>query len=140
MPRNLMKIPSVIFDRLKSFDQDDVVAATVKQLRPENVATYAHLGLALNASTLETPPPALPKPTAGKFSKANLEGMEKVRKDLPKYGNAFSFLAESWGSGSYHLVTQTRQVYPRDFYPPKQVNLTVDLLGPVDEVPDPEPG
>ncbi|MDP3495483.1 MAG: hypothetical protein Q8R82_20435 [Hyphomonadaceae bacterium] len=128
MPRNLLKIPSVIFDRLKSFDQDDVVAATVKQLRPEDVATYAHLGLALNAGTLETPPPAVPKPTAGKFSKANLVGMEKVRKDLPKYGKDFIFLAESWGSGSYHLVTQTRQVYPRDFYPPKQVNLTVDLL------------
>lgn len=128
MPRNLLKIPSVIVDRLKSFDQDDVVAATVKQLRPEDVATYAHLGLALSAGTLETPPPAPPKPAAGKFSMANLVGMEKVRKDLPKYGKDFSFLAESWGSGSYHLVTQTRQVYPRDFYPPKQVNLTVDLL------------
>lgn len=40
----------------------------------------------------------------------------------------YGFYAPSWGSSSYHYVSWTRDVYPREFLPPKQVNLTTELL------------
>lgn len=128
MKRNLLKIPAAILERVRTFDQDDVVAATVKLIRPEDVSGYAKLGLMLNGGELETPPPAPPDPNAGRYSNANLFGLEKVRKDLPKITKEFGFWAPSWGSGSHHYVSHDREVYQRDFYPPKEVELSVEVV------------
>jgi len=128
MKRNLLKIPLAILDRIRSFDQDDVVAATVKLLRPQDVPDYGHLGLAIADGALTAPEPGPPPPSSGKYSTANLYGMEKVRRDLPKEPKEFGFWAPSWGSGSYHWVSHTRDVYRRDFYPPKEVNLSIEVL------------
>lgn len=128
MKRNLLKIPPAVLERIQTFDQDDVVAATVKLLRPQDVEAYAKLGLSLNEDELHTPPPSPPDATAGRYSHANLYGLEKVRRDLPKTMKEFGFWAPSWGSGSYHYVSHDREVYHRDFYPPKEVELSVELL------------
>lgn len=129
MKRNLLKIPGAILDRLKTFDQDDVVAATVKLLQPDDIAAYAGLGLVANGDALTAPDPALPNPEAGKYSRANMFGMEKVRRDLPKITKDLGFMAPSWGSGSSHWVSIDREVYIRDFYPPKEVTLSIMVLG-----------
>ncbi len=129
MKRNLLKVPAAILDRLKTFDQDDVVAATVKLLQPDEVVAYSGLGLLFKGEELTAPDPVLPNPEAGKYSRANMFGMEKVRRDLPKITKDFGFMAPSWGSGSYHWVSVEREVYIRDFYPPKEVTLSIELLG-----------
>lgn len=128
MPKNLLKVPKGIVQRLATFDQDDVVAATVKLLLPADVARYPHLGLSLNDDSLSFPEPQPPNPSAGRYSNANLYGMEKVRKDLPKITKSYGFWAPSWGSGSYHYVSHDREVYIREVYPPKQVNLSIALV------------
>jgi len=128
MTRNLLKIPRAILDRLNTFGQDDVVAATVKLLQSDDIAPYAKLGLVLNGEALTAPDPLLPNPEAGKYSRANMFGMEKVRRDLPKVTKDFGFMAPSWGSGSYHWVSIDREVYIRDFYPPKEVALSITVL------------
>lgn len=128
MKKNLLKVPSVIMDRLKAFDQDDVVAATVKLIAANDVQRYAHLGLAIGTNGLNLPEPRPPQPEAGRYSNANLFGMERVRKDLPKTKKTFGFWAPSWNSGSYHYVSHDREVYHRDVFPPKQVDLSVSLL------------
>ena len=129
MKRNLLKVPGAILDRLATFDQDDVVAAKVKLLQPDDIAAYADLGLVLNGDELTAPDPALPNPATGKYSRANMFGMDKVRRDLPKITKDFGFMAPSWGSGSYHWVSIDREVYLRDFYPPKEVTLSIVVLG-----------
>lgn len=128
MPKNLFKIPKGIVQRLTNFDQDDVVAATVKLLQPADIARYAHLGLTLDDCNLGFPEAQPPNPSAGRYSNANLYGMEKVRKDLPKIRKSYGHWAPSWGSGSYHYVSHDRDVYIRDVYPPKQVNLSIELV------------
>lgn len=128
MKRNLLKIPPTILERIRTFDQDDVLAATVKSIRPEEVSSYAKLGISLTGDTLNTPPPAPPDPRAGRYSSANLFGWDKVRKDLPKITKEFGFWAPSWGSGSYHYVSHEREVYQRDFFPPKEVDLSVEMV------------
>ena len=128
MPKNLLKIPRSILQRLATFDQDDVVAATVKLVMPADIVRYERLGLLLHNDTLEIPDPQPPNPSAGRYSNANLFGMEKVRRDLPKITKSYGFWAPSWGSGSYHYVSHDREVYIRDVYPPKEVNLSIALV------------
>ena len=128
MPKNLLRVPQAILQRLTTFDQDDVVAATVKLVLPADIDRYAHLGLSLVDDNLGIPDPQPPSPSAGRYSNANLYGMEKVRKDLPKIRKTYGFWAPSWGSGSYHYVSHDREVYIREIYPPKQVNLSIALV------------
>lgn len=128
MKRNLLKIPHAILERIQTFDQDDVVAATVKLITPGDVPAYAKLGITLTEGALTTPTPAPPDPRAGRYSHANLFGLEKIRRDLPKVTKNFGFYAPSWGSGSYHWVSHDREVYQRDFYPPKEVDLSISVV------------
>ena len=119
MPRNLLRIPQRILERLNSFDQDDVVAATVKLVAPGDITNFAPLGLAIVDGTLQMRNPAPPPASAGKYSHANLFGREKIRKDLPMEKKEYGFYAPSWGSGHHHYVSWTRDVYVREFLPPK---------------------
>ena len=128
MPKNLLRIPGSILQRLATFDQDDVVAATVKLILPADIARFTHLGLSIEEGILNHPEPQPPPPSAGRYSNANLYGMEKVRRDLPKVTKSYGFWAPSWGSGSYHYISHDREVYIREVYPPKQVNLSISLV------------
>jgi hypothetical protein len=128
MPKNLLKVPGIILQRLATFEQDDIVAATVKLVLPADIGRYAHLGLTLKDGNIGVPEPQPPSPSAGRYSNANLYGMEKIRKDLPKISRSYGFWAPSWGSGSFHYVSHDREVYIRDVYPPKQVNLSIALI------------
>lgn len=128
MKKNLFKIPAAIIERLRAFDQDDVIAATVKLVAAADIGRYNHLGLTLGADGLALPAPRPPHPDAGRYSNANLYGWEKVRKDLPKITKSFGFWAPSWNSGSSHYVSRDREVYQRDLYAPKQVDLSVSLV------------
>ena len=128
--RNLKRIPATIIERISTFDQDDVVVACAKFLKPSDIERYSHLGLATDGTKLITPPPRVPDPTSGRFSRANVEGYEKVRKDLPKVSKEFGFDLPNWGdwSNGSHYVSWSREVYHRDFYPPKEVDLSITIL------------
>jgi hypothetical protein len=131
MPRrNLLKVPQKILDRIRTFDQDDVVVACVKLIQPDDVPRYSSLGLSFTGGRLVIPEPRVPNPSAGRFSLANVEGYEKIRKDLPKILKTFSVETPNWGdwSNGSHTVDWTREVYRRDFYPPKEVELSILLL------------
>ena len=127
---NLRKIPQTILDRIHAFDQDDVVVACVKLLKPEDVNNYAELGLLFNGQDLVLPQPAVPAAEAGRFSKANVEGEYVTRKDRPKIIKSISIESPNWGDSSYgtHTVTFERLVYQRDFLRPKEVELSIELL------------
>lgn len=130
MPRNIRKIPQTLIDRMRTFGQDDVVVACAKLLRLEDIARYSKLGLRVEGGKLVTPAPAVPEPSNGRFSRANVEGDEKIRKDLPKVLKEFSIEAPNWGdwSSGTHTVSWTREVFQREFYPPKEVELSITLL------------
>jgi hypothetical protein len=128
MKRNLLRIPATILERVRAFDQDNVIASTVKSVLPEDVDKFSHLGLHTQEGKLFVPEPSPPPATSGRYSNANLFGMVKVRKDLPKTTKEFGFWAPSWGSGSYHYVSNEREVYQREFFSPKEVALSIELI------------
>lgn len=130
MPKNFRRIPPEIRQRLETFALDDVVVAVAKQLRVKDVEKYAHLGLRIEDGGLVIPAPFVPNLNAGKYSKINVEGKEIILKDEPMIEKEFSFYAPDWGdwSNGSHLVTHTRDVYQRDFLPPKELELVITLL------------
>jgi hypothetical protein len=133
MPKNFLKVPAHILARLKSLGQDDVVVACVKLVTADDAGKYSHLGLKLVEGELVAPERQLPNPATGKYSQANAFGMEKTRKDLPKEKRSYGFWAPNygdWSKGS-HYVSQVREVYPREFYPPKEVELSIMSVGVV---------
>jgi hypothetical protein len=130
MPKNFRSIPSELRQRIQTFALDDVVAACAKLLRTQDVSRYGHLGLKLMDGQLNVPPPFVPDPRAGRYSLVNVEGKELIRRDLPMIQREFCFYAPNWGDASngMHLVCNTRDVYRRDFIPPKEVELEISLL------------
>ena len=130
MPKNLRQIPNEVRQRLETFALDDVVVACAKRLRPTDIHRYDHLGLKLENGRLIVPPPTLPDVTVGKYSKINVEGKDVVRRELPMIKKEFAFYAPDWGDWSKgsHLVCHTRDVYQREFIPPKEVMLVITLL------------
>lgn len=128
--RNLLNIPQRILARLKTFDQDDVVAGCAKHLRPGDVKRYKHLGLRLKDGELVLAPPVVPPPSSGRYSRANVEGKVVVRRDLPMIKKTFSWETPNygdWSKGS-HTSSVTRDVYQRDLIPPKEVELSATLI------------
>jgi hypothetical protein len=130
MAKNIRRVPPSIIDKILAFDQDDLVVACAKVLKLDDIPRYAHLGLAIREKDLTLPEPFVPSAEAGRFSRANIEGLEKVRKDLPKIAKEFEVESPNWGDSSNgtHTVVWTRMVYPRDFYAPKEVELSVSLI------------
>lgn len=127
--RNILKIPKAIKDRLGTFG-DEIIVACAKRLKSADIPRYAHLGLKIESGKLLIPPPAMPPPGAGRYSKANVEGKEIIRDDLPKVTKTYSWDTPNWGdwSNGYHTHHRTREVYQRDFIRPKEVELSVTLL------------
>lgn len=128
--RNLLKIPPKILELIKTYDQDDVVVASVKLLKSEDFEKYSHLGLHINDGEVVLPPTSTPNSSAGRFSKANVEGYEKKRYDLPMIQKEYSHEAPNfgdWSRGS-HTVSWIRDVYQKTFFPPKEVELSVSFL------------
>lgn len=130
MPKNFRQIPDELRRRIETFALDDVVAACAKLLRPGDFARYTHLGLRLVNGQVIIPPAFVPDPRAGKYSRVNVDGKVLVRRDLPMIQKEFCFYAPNWGDSSNgtHLVCNTRDVYQRDFIPPKEVELAITLL------------
>lgn len=134
MKKNLIKIPKQILERINSFELDDIVVACAKRLGADDIARYSHLGLALKDGNLILPHPSIPKPNAGRYSKANIEGKDIIRKDLPMIEKTYSWESPNWGdwSNGSHTHSVTREVYQRDFIPPKEVELSITLLEKTD--------
>lgn len=126
--KNIIKIPNKIKKQIEVFNQDDIVVACVKYIPNEEINKYKHLNISYINGELIVPPSRTPDPNAGKFSRANLEGFEKKRTDLPKISKEFSFEAPNWGGYGTHLVSRSRKVFQKDFYPPKEVELKIEQI------------
>ena len=126
--KNIFKIPVKIKKQIETFGQDDVVVACVKYIPNEEIHKYKHLNMRYINGELVLPSSKTPNPNTGKFSRANLEGLEKKRTDLPKISKEFSSEAPNWNGNGTHAVYYSRDVYQKDFYPPKEVELKIEQI------------
>ncbi len=131
MKKNIRKVPQDTLKRLHSFELVDIVDWRASNAQSNTTfPRYPSLGLKLVSGSLKLPQPFVPKPSAGSYSKANVEGKDIPLKHLPKITRTNSWETANWGDWSKgsHTHSTTRLVYQRDFCRPKEVELSIELL------------
>ena len=130
--KGFRKAPDSIIRKASKIPGNRVMAACVKRI-PSSVlgsGMYKHLGISMKEDNPAFPGRIMPDPKQGRSSLRNAQGEEIVRKDLPTVTKTYSFDAPNWGDWSYgtHEVSWDRQVYQRDFVPPKELEISITLL------------
>jgi hypothetical protein len=128
MKKNFRIVPEHLKKRIKSFIHDDVIVACVKRLGLTDLSHFAHLGLNVTEGKLGIPLPRVPPARAGRYSSINVQGLEVIRKDLPKIPKTIMLQAPNWSGSGTHTVYQDRLVYQRDFIAPKELELVIEVL------------
>jgi hypothetical protein len=136
MRKNLLRIPAVVREKLATIDGSVVVGCACwyagQQIRD---GLLAHLGITLSAEGVSVPESVVPRPTQGRYSRRNLDGLEVVRRDLPKETYFITFESPNygdWSKGS-HTTTWHKERYVRDFEAPRVLAISMSC-------PHPEPG
>jgi hypothetical protein len=129
MKKNLRQIPADILAKVKLIKGNEIAVGCALKIKAEALAAggFKHLGIELGPSGVTFPPTVVPPSEQGKFSKWNVEGKEIVRKDLPKETHYNSVDVPNWGD-SYngtHTVDLPYKKYPRDFYPPRELEISI---------------
>jgi hypothetical protein len=133
MKKNIRKIPTAVLSKLNGITQKNIVVACAKAFRHKDLAAglLSHLDITVSDQGISCPEMVLPPETQGKFSYRNINGEEVVRKDLPLETEYHTAEAPNWGDSSYgyHTVSLPHQQYPRDFRPPKGLQLLIKCVG-----------
>jgi hypothetical protein len=125
--KNINKIPPIILKKLGTIKEGEVVAGCAVKFKADDLASgrLKHLGITLTDKGLNLPTSIVPPDSQGKYSDRNINGFEVVRKDLPKETHYNSIESPNWGDSYYgtHTVNLPYQKYPRDFYPPRELEI-----------------
>jgi hypothetical protein len=131
--KSFRAIPADIQRKIESLKSKTVVVGCATKLSAKDIhdGVYRHLGIVLESGNLRHPERIVPDSSAGSASDFNANGRVIVRKDLPKITKVFTVETPNfgdWSKGS-HDVSQSRKVYQRDFLPPDENEITVELIG-----------
>src|SRR5581483_9867737 len=130
--RNFRRIPAAILQKLSMTPQNEIIVASVKRI-PASVlksGAFGHLGMSMNGDVPVFPERITPQPSFGRFSQWNVQGREIIRKDLPMVTKTFTVEVPDWGdwSNGSHDVYWNRDIYQREFIPPKEADISIALL------------
>jgi len=130
MKKHLRKIPRDIFAKLATIKGREVVVGCAVKFKTDSLAAgvLKHLGIVITPKGLEFPTSVLPPREQGKNSTCNVDGIEIIRKDLPKETHYRSFDVPNWGdwSNGSHSVDVPYEMYPREFVPPRELEIGMD--------------
>jgi len=134
LQKNFRKIPSYIKEKIARIKGSNIKVGCVARLRLADIAAgnYEHLGITLDGTSKPVfPESVVPDASAGRYSDANANGEEIVRRDLPMVTKSFTVEAPNWGDyyNGTHDVDFDRQVYQREFIPPTENEIEIELVG-----------
>ena len=130
MPKsNLRLIPKSITGKLKTLSGRPIIAACSRIYSTEELAAghLNHLGVGFSNGKISHPSAVIPPETQGKYSDWNVNGVEIIRKDLPKETHYNTVESPNWGD-SYngtHTVYLPYEKYPRDFVGPRLIQIKI---------------
>jgi hypothetical protein len=130
--KNIRMIPPAI--RVKIADgAGPLIVATTKKIPADTIGQglYDHLSIRLGAGGIEFRSQVIPPPDVGRYSARNVEGCYFTRTDLPKITKSFYMEAPNFGDRSKgsHTVVHDRLVYQREFREPRDIAISMELLG-----------
>lgn len=125
--KNINKIPQDLLKKIKGIEEREVIVGCAVKFKAEDLfaGKLKHLGIILTDEGLKIPSSIIPSASRGKYSDKNINGEEITRKDLPKETHYNSIESPNWGD-SYngtHTVELPYKKYPRDFYPPRELEI-----------------
>ncbi|MEN6488886.1 MAG: hypothetical protein ABFD66_08395 [Smithella sp.] len=132
--KSFRAIPLPLLKKIQGFNGKPILVACTKAVRCSDILSglYSHIGIAWDEANGS---PAFhnrvfPSANTGRFSDLNANGKEVVRHDLPMITKTYSWQTPNFGDSyyGYHDVSRDREVYQRDFIPPRGLELTVELL------------
>lgn len=131
--KNFRKIPQNIIHQLSEIGDANVVVACVSKIRGEQIerGDYAHLEIGLKDGKPIFPEKILPSVKNGIYSSYNINGQEKVMRDLPMTSRSYSVETPNfgdWTKGS-HSVDFSRPAYQRRYFGPKYREIRIELIG-----------
>lgn len=133
MKKNFRKIPEYISAKIDFIAENELMIIAVSSFSKKDLEENAlsKLGVKFEGEALNIPQTQFPASTNGKYSKKNREGYTIIRKDLPKIskiidcGTRYPF--GNTELSSYNLSYE-RMVYQREFIPPRNLNISIELL------------
>ena len=129
----MRKIPQGLLNKIDLIDSNDIVVACAKTIHKKDIRNgiYKHIELAVGHQGLVFPSAIIPNPMTGKYSEINSVGKEIVRNDLPMITKTYAIDTPNYGDWSYgsHTVYIDRDVYVREYVPPKLIEIKIELLG-----------
>jgi hypothetical protein len=133
MRKNLRKVPADLRLRIQSMETDEVVVGCVRRIPKTDIerGDFENLGIRYEDGRLAVEGAVLPEASAGRYSDRNVNGYIVKRTDLPMTTLSRSFDTPNfgdWGLGS-HEVTFEQDVYQREIHPPRELGLTLEVLG-----------
>jgi len=133
--KNLNKIPKDIYQKIEKIRGDAVVVGCAIKVKAEDLLAgkLTNLGINLTSKGLEVPSSVVPNKDQGKYSGRNINGHEIVRKDLAKETHYNNVETPNWGHYGTHTVHLPYEKYPRDFFPPRELEI---LINPVETKPN----
>lgn len=131
--KHFRKVPEIVKSKLNTFSSDIFSVSAVKKISQRDITAgkYSSLGLQIGSEReILYPSSQIPHPKLGRYARINSQGIELRRTDLPKVSKTFYIDAPNfgdWSRGS-HTVSWDREVYPRDYIAPKQLEIEIELL------------
>jgi hypothetical protein len=129
MKKNIQKIPKDIYAKLETISSNEISVGCAIKIKKEDIIAgkFSHLGVELAEQGLVVPPSVIPTEEQGKYSDRNLNGLEIIRKDLPKETHYNAIESPNWGDASNgtHTVYLPYKKYPRNFQPPRELEIAM---------------
>lgn len=132
--RNFRRVPEPLMRKVQGYKNKPIVVACTKAIKYAEIisGTYEHIGITWDKTKNEPDfmDRIFPDAGSGRYSLRNTDGLEIVRKDLPMTTKTFTWETPNYGDpwNGYHDVSTDREVYQREFLPPKGLEVTVELL------------
>lgn len=142
MKKHLRKIPEYIREKVKNFQDENIVVQTILSIKASDIANpkYSQLGLSLDDGNLVFNNELVPDTKMGPYSRRNIKGYSYPLKDKPKiYKTYYAGERPIFGDSSkgYFSLYITRLVYQRVIYAPKELSIKIELIDTKD-IPEKE--
>jgi len=134
MKKNIRSIPQNVRRRIREIGDRAVVAGCARQFTAESLRNggLAHLHIELRDDGLHYLERIVPSAQQGKYSRRNTDGWDEVRTDLPLETREHPVESPNWGDSfnGTHTVWLPTKAYPRDFHPPRELELVIHCANP----------
>lgn len=126
------KVPDFVRDLIARCDTDTFYIGRTRSYSLQELAQgkLAHLGITVEGGTVNFEPAVLPPAGSGRWSRYNIDGYQKVRRDLPKISKTIGGWQSpnfgDWSKGS-HTHYRTQEVFQRETWYGQRLPILIDV-------------